>query len=69
MKLQRKCLELVLKVLIILNLITPILCMDNPSKKQTLNPDLTISGDQIPIIPLSGHSVKRSSKTYSQVWH
>ena len=43
--------------------------MDNPSENEMLNPDLSISGDQIPIIQLSGQSVKRSPKTYSQVLH
>ena len=69
MKLKKYCLDLVLTVLIILNLITLISCMDNPSENEMLNPDLSISGDQIPIIQLSGQSVKRSPKTYSQVLH
>ena len=60
-------LELILYWLLIRNAVTPILCMDSDQPSQgILNADLPISGGDIPIIPLSIPSFKKSSKAYSQ---
>ena len=72
MKLSKKwrnlVLELILDWLIISNAVTPILCMDSDqSSKGILNADLSISGADVPIIPLRIPSVQKFPKTYSQV--
>ena len=73
MKLAKKwrhlILELFLDWLIIANFVTPIICMDsNQHGKGILNPNLSTSGADIPIIPLSIPRGQKSSKTYSRVF-